>query len=337
MHHRAAQDLEPPRARRLADDDLGHVVGLREVDEVVRDAASDAGNGERLAAQRLGQAQGIGEPVALLVGQLQAAPRLDADRGPWRVQPIRQPLGIAHEPGRARILAEANQDALARGPGAGDGIGLHMRQQLLVDALGGAPQGELAQRGQISRRKIMFERALGLFGDIDLALLEPGNQVVRRQIDQFDGIGAVEYRVRHGLAHPDMGDLGDHVVEALDMLDIDRGVDVDAVGQQFLDVEIALRMAAARRIGMGEFVDQRDVGMARDQRVKIHFLEHLILVGEPFARQDFEARAAAPRSPPVHGSRPRRRRRRRRLSIWRARSAASRRSCRRRGRRRRRS
>jgi len=50
------------------------------------DAASDAGNGERLASQRLGQAQRIGQPVALLVGQLQAAPGLDADRGPGCMQ-----------------------------------------------------------------------------------------------------------------------------------------------------------------------------------------------------------------------------------------------------------
>ena len=173
MHHRAAHDLEPPRARRLADDDLGDVIGLREADQVIGDTAADAGNGQRLAAQRFGQPQRIGQPVALLVGQLQAAPRLDADRGPRRVQPVRQPLGVAHEPGRARILAEADQDTLARGPGAGDRIGLHMGQQLLVDPLGGAPQRQFAQRGQIARREIMLERALGLLGDVDLALLEP--------------------------------------------------------------------------------------------------------------------------------------------------------------------
>ena len=40
---------------------------------------------------------------------------------------------------------------------------------------------------------------------------------------------------------------------------------------------------------MGEFVDQRDLRMARDQRVEIHLLEHLILVFEPFARQHFQA------------------------------------------------
>ena len=124
----------------------------------------------------------------------------------------------------------------------------------------------------------MLQRALGLLGDVDLALLQPLDQVVRRQVDQFDGVGAVEHRIRHGLAHPHMRDLGDHVVEALDVLDIDRGIDVDAVRQQFLDVEIALGMAAAGRVGMGEFVDQRDLRTARDQRVEVHLLDDLVLV-----------------------------------------------------------
>ena len=73
------------------------------------------------------------------------------------------------------------------------------------------------------------------------------------------------------------------------MLDVDRGIDVDAARQQFLDVEIALRMAAAGRVGVGELVDQRDLRMARDQGVEVHFLDDLVLVLDPLARQYFEA------------------------------------------------
>ena len=59
--------------------------------------------------------------------------------------------------------------------------------------------------------------------------------------------------------------------------------------EQFLDVEIALRMAAARRVGVGEFIDQRDLRTARDQRVEVHLLDRLILVLDPLARKNFEA------------------------------------------------
>ena len=112
--------------------------------------------------------------------------------------------------------------------GPGDRVGLHVGEQLLVDPLGGAPQRQFAQRRQIARREIMLERPLGLLGDIDLALLQPLDQFVRREVDQLDLVGAVEHRIRHGLAHPDMGDLRDDVVQAFDVLDVEGGVDVDA-------------------------------------------------------------------------------------------------------------
>src|SRR5579872_6843207 len=89
----------------------------------------------------------------------------------------------------------------------------------------------------------MLERPLGLLGDIDLAFLQPLDQVVGRQINQLDAVGAVEYRIRHGFTHPHMRDLRDDVVEAFDVLDVDCGIDVDATREQFFDVEVALRVA----------------------------------------------------------------------------------------------
>ena len=76
----------------------------------------------------------------------------------------------------------------------------------------------------------MLQRAFGLLGDVDFPLLETLDQIVGSEIDELDGVGAVEDQVRHSLAYPDMRDLGDDVVEALDMLNIDGGVDVDARG-----------------------------------------------------------------------------------------------------------
>ena len=135
----------------------------------------------------------------------------------------------------------------------------------------------------------MLERALGLLGNVDLAFLEPLDQIVRRQIDQLDGVGAVEDRVGHGLAHAHMRDLGDDVVEAFDVLDVDRRVDVDAVAHQLFDVEVALRMTAAFGVGVGEFVDQNDLRTAGDDGVEVHLLERLAFVLDAPARNDFEA------------------------------------------------
>ena len=85
------------------------------------------------------------------------------------------------------------------------------------------------------------------------------------------------------------GDLRDDVVEAFDVLNVERGVDVDAVVQQLFDVEVALGMAAARDIGVGEFVDQRELRAPREEGVEVHLLELTVLVLEAMAGDDFEA------------------------------------------------
>ena len=126
------------------------------------------------------------------LAELQASSGLDRERGERRVQPIRQPLGVAHEPGRHRRLADADENALAGRPWPLQRVGLQLAAQLLVDALGGAAQRQLAQRREIGRREEMLERPLGLSRHVDLAVLQPLDQVARRDVDQLDGVGAVE-------------------------------------------------------------------------------------------------------------------------------------------------
>ena len=66
--------------------------------------------------------------------------------------------------------------------------------------------------------------------------------------------------VGHRLLLLDAGDLGDDVVEALQVLDVDGGDDGDAGVEQLLDVLPALGVLAARGVGVGEFVDQHHLG-----------------------------------------------------------------------------
>ena len=116
------------------------------------------------------------------------------------------------------------------------------------------------------------------------------------------------------------------------MLDVERGADVDAGGEQLLDVQVALGVAAAGRVGVGELVDQ-----------------HQLRAGAPGSRRGPSPRARGPgsrsrrrgitsrpveqrlRSRRGRGSRPRRPRRRRPRAGAPAPTAASRRSCRRPG------
>ena len=72
------------------------------------------------------------------------------------------------------------------------------------------------------------------------------------------------------------------------MLDVEGGVDVDAGGQQFLDVLPALGVARARRVGVGVFVEQQQGGTATQRcvEVELHQLAAAILDRNP--RQDLE-------------------------------------------------
>ena len=57
------------------------------------------------------------------------------------------------------------------------------------------------------------------------------------------------------------------------MLDVDRGVDVDPGGQEFLHVLPALLVPRAGGVGVGQLVHQGDLGLARQHRVDVHLLE----------------------------------------------------------------
>ena len=57
------------------------------------------------------------------------------------------------------------------------------------------------------------------------------------------------------------------------MLDVERRVDVDAGGEQLLDIHVALGMPAARRVGVGQLVDQDELRRALQDGVEVHLVE----------------------------------------------------------------
>ena len=82
-----------------------------------------------------------------------------------------------------------------------------------------------------------------LLRHIDFALLQTLEQIIGRQVDQLYLVGPLDDPIRHGFAHAYASDLGDHIVQAFEMLDVDGGVDIDAGLQQLLDILPALGVA----------------------------------------------------------------------------------------------
>ena len=128
-----------------------------------------------------------------------------------------------------------------------------------------------------------------MLGKVDPTLPQAPQQVIGRDIDDLDVFGHIEDGVRHRLTDADMRDLRHDVVEALDVLDVERRVNVDAGGEELLDVLVALGMAAARRVGMGQFVDQSDLRVTRQDGVEVHLVERAALVGHGATVDDLQS------------------------------------------------
>ena len=142
-----------------------------------------------------------------------------------------------------------------------------------VQTIRRAPQGDFAQGRQVFQGKEMAQSPLRLVAFIYLAGLQPGDQVGRLDVHQFHLLGGIKHAIRNPFAHRDMGDGGHQIVQGLQMLDIDGGVYVDSSPQQFFDVLVSLRVPAARRVAVRQFVHQKQLGFAFKGGVQIEFLQ----------------------------------------------------------------
>ena len=89
-----------------------------------------------------------------------------------------------------------------------------------------------------------------------------GARAARRAADRRAPLRRrVEHRVRHRLPDADAGDAADDVVQAFEVLDVERRVDVDARVEQLLDVVPALGMARAFGVGVRQLVDEDERGL----------------------------------------------------------------------------
>ena len=281
-----AKQLTEEAAMRAPDHDLSDILELGKTKKFRRQIA--AGQRLGLRAECFGELHGVVPPPARGVIEIGAG-SFHRDRDPGRIHQVGKALGCPYDRRGNRIGSDAGQNALTRRPRPFDGLRLHARNQIDIDALGRAPQRQFAQSGQILRFEKALDSARGGVLDIDFSFRQAPEQFVGRKIDQDNLVGLVEYRIRHGLAHAHLGDLQHHIVEAFEVLDIERGPHVDAGGQQFIDVLPALGVAATRHVGVGVFVHQQQARPAPERRVEVEFLHDLIAVDNRIARENVKA------------------------------------------------
>ena len=228
----------------LADHDTRHVAQPRVLDQC-------RGRGwpverHRFGTERLGEPQHLDAPVALRLAESQQRRRLDRNHDPLRVEPVGEALAEAHQLLGLIVERDRDQEAVAREPGARGASVAGVFAGGGVDPVGRAPERELAQRQQVWLAEEPLGRGVDLLTGVDLAGVQACKQVVGRQVDQLDVLGLIENPVRQCLVLADAGDAGNDVVEALEVLHVERGPDADAAVEQLLDVLPALRVSRTR-------------------------------------------------------------------------------------------
>ena len=164
---------------------------------------------------------------------------------------------------------------------------LEVEEMDLDAALRRAP--ELAQGAEVVLLEEVDERDLGAVLRVDLAGLEPLLERFGSEVDQHDLVCLVQHAVGERLANAHAGELEDGVVEALEMLHVDRRDHVDPGCGHVVDVLVALLVAHARRVRVRELVDERERRPAGDHGVHVHLLELERAVCTPQPRHDLEA------------------------------------------------
>jgi hypothetical protein len=162
-----------------------------------------------------------------------------------------------------------------------------------IDSIGHTPQGKLAQSNQVRLAEETLDGGGRLLGHIDLARFQACDQILRRQIDELDLIGFIENPVGNRFALAHAGDLRHQIVETLEVLDVDRGPDVDALIEQLLDIlptlGVTRRRIAFDAIGVGQLIDDQNGRPSFQSRIEIELAPHRAPIFDRHRRQLLES------------------------------------------------
>ena len=181
-----------------------------------------------------------------------------------RAEPLPGAKGSAQDALRPRLRRDEHQDPLGHRLVA-QRIE-HRGRPPRLDVFGELTQNELTEGGQVLEPEEVLERRVDPRLRVDLAVAQPLLERFGREIDEQDLVGLVEDPVGEGLPHAHSGHVEDLVVEALEVLDVDRRGDCDARREDLVDVLVPLAVTRLGKVRVGELVDERELGAAGRSR-----------------------------------------------------------------------
>ena len=237
---------------RLADDDAARALAHGGVDDRLgRLLAADS---ERLPAQALGEAEMLADPPTSSRIEMQRSRGLGVHREPGRTGRVGHAFCGPDQAGRGRTRTDGDEDAFGQLP-----PGCQPTRQLTgLDPSCDVAQGQFTQSGEIVGCEETSQRPPGAVTKIDLAGPQALQQNFGRQIDKFDGIGTIKEAIGHPFTDLDPGEPGHWFAQTLDVLDIERGQNVDAGIKQVFGVLPTFGVTAARGIAVGELIEDQD-------------------------------------------------------------------------------
>ncbi len=137
-------------------------------------------------------------------------------------------------------------------------MALAIQPNLLIYPICHAAQGQFTQRDQITEAIKAFGYRFHFGRNVNLALSKAPEQLFGRNVDQFNFVRLIEDEVRDRRREADRRNLADDIAQAFKVLNIQRGVNVDARVEQFLNVLPAPGMARPRHISMRQIIDQNE-------------------------------------------------------------------------------
>ena len=188
-----------------------------------------------------------------------------------RARARRDPRGAAHQRLGFRPAGDRDDHPFAGLPGVGDVLVGAVLGQCGIDLIGQPQQRKLPQRRQVAGPKVVVQRCVDAVTAEHIAVSDPAPQCFRGDVHQLDLVGRAHDLVGDALLLGDAGDMTDDIVQALQVLDVDGADDRDARIEELLDILPAMGVAAARGVGVGQLVDQDDLGPPRQHRLDVDF------------------------------------------------------------------